>query len=115
MITVLAFPLSMMAGGLLGAIAHETAHAVMARLLGQLHGVGWQGGITGGAFVEYSVDDRWRSEVVRKTPLVLGALALVGVALNARVTVTWVGAFGVSLGLLWTSPADMFIDAAKQG
>lgn len=100
---------------LVGTIVHEATHALVATLVGELHGAGWQGGLAGGPYVDFRAPTRWRSEAVRKAPLALGvggAIALV--AGYPGPTLGWVAAFGVVAGLLWTSPEDLFIERATE-
>ena len=113
--SVLVYPLAAMAGGVLGIVAHESIHLLLARALGEVIGVGWVGGLAGGPCVDYRVASRWRSEVVRKGPLAAGLLGAIALALSFDgVTVTWIVAAGAVAGLLWTSPEDLFVDAADQ-
>jgi hypothetical protein len=107
-VSLLFYPLAAMAGGLVGVIAHETSHAVTAVALGELEGAGWQGGLAGGPFVDYRAPTRWRSEAVRKAPLVVGVLAAIALVVAYRgPSLAWVAAAGVVAGLLWTSPEDL--------
>jgi hypothetical protein len=112
--SLLAYPLAAMAGGLVGTVAHEGLHYVVARALGRVEGVGWQGGLAGGPYVDFAVGSRWRSEAVRKAPLVAGLLAGIGVASTAAATPSWVAAVGVVAGLLWSSAEDLFAGAAAR-
>lgn len=106
--SLLLYPLAAMAGGLIGVIAHETTHAVAAVAVGELVGVGWQGGVVGGPYVDFRAPTRWRSEVVRKAPLVVGVGAAVAlVAAYRGPSPAWVAAAGAVAGLLWTSPEDV--------
>lgn len=103
-----AYPLAAMGGAIVGAIAHEATHAVAAAALGRVKGVGWQGGLAGGAYVDYHVSSRWHSEVVRKAPIVVGLLALIAVVVvYPGPALWWVAAAAAALGLLWTSPEDL--------
>ena len=112
--SVLAYPLAAMAGGLAGTITHEAIHAGVASVVGELEGVGWQGGLAGGPFVDFRAASRWRSEAVRKAPLVVGTLVAVAVALAFDgLTVPWVAAAGFAAGLLWTSPEDLSAERAQ--
>src|SRR6056297_2848109 len=97
-----------MAGGLVGTLAHESAHAVAAAALGELEGVGWQGGLAGGPFVEYRAQSRVASEAIRKAPLAVGLLAAAAVvgSYDGSPTLAWVAAVGATAGLLWASPED---------
>lgn len=114
MLSLLAWPLAAMAGGVVGAIAHEATHALVATAVGTWHGVTWRGGVaTGGPVVLFETADRWRSELVRKAPLVVGVGVALGVAAADGVTLARVGAAGVATGLLWTSPADLFRSRAR--
>ena len=109
------YPLAAAVGGLVGTIVHEATHAVAAHALGELRGVGWQGGLAGGPYVDYHTPSRWRSEVIRKLPLALGVAAAIVLALAYDgVTVAWLTAAGAVAGLLWASPEDLFLDAAEQ-
>jgi len=103
-----------MIGGLVGTLDHEATHAAMAWAFHALVGVGWQGGLAGGPYVDYQTESRWRSEAIRKAPLVLGTIAAVLlVATYDAPTVSWVGAAGAVAGLLWSSPEDLFIERAR--
>ena len=105
--SVLLYPLAAMAGGLVGTLAHESAHAVAAAALGELEGVGWQGGLAGGPFVEYRAHSRAASEAIRKAPLAVGLVAAVAVVVTYDgATLAWVAAAGATAGLLWASPED---------
>jgi len=107
-VTLLYYPLVAMAGALVGAIAHETIHAVAAWALGEVVEIGWQGGLVGGPFVDFRAEARWRSEVVRKAPLVAGVAAGIVVAVTYDgVTLGWVASAAVAAGLLWSSPEDL--------
>jgi len=108
------YPLAAMAGGLVGTVAHESLHALVAVVVGRVHAVGWQGGLAGGPYVDFETDSRWRSEAVRKAPLAVGLVAGIVVASRFKPTPVWVAAAGAVAGLLWTSPEDLFADAAEQ-
>jgi len=106
--------LTVMAGGFLGALAHELTHAVAAIVLAEEMTMGWQGGIEGGPYVDFRAASRWRSEVIRKAPPALGILALATAVVGFEVlTLAWLLHAGFALGLLWTSPADLFISRAR--
>ena len=106
-------PLTAAAGMLVGALAHESAHAAAAVALGELEAVGWAGGLAGGPYVDFRAPTRWRSEVIRKVPLVLGLLAAAAAVVGFEgVTLPWLFQAALAVGLLWTSPADLFIDEA---
>jgi len=110
----LGYAAAAMAGGLVGTLAHESLHALVAAVVGRLHGVGWQGGLAGGPYVDFEAAGRWRSEAVRKAPLVVGVVAGIVVASRFEPTPAWVAAAGAVAGLLWTSPEDLFVSAADQ-
>lgn len=113
--SLLAYPLAAMAGGICGTIIHEATHAIVAHALGELDGAGWQGGLAGGPFVDFRAEGRWRSEAIRKAPLVAGVIAAIAlIASYDGVTPAWVALAGAVAGLLWTSPEDLFVDAARQ-
>jgi len=102
-----------MAGGVVGTIVHEGLHATAAVVLGELEAVGWRGSwATGGPVVTYRAPTRVRDEIIRKLPIVAGALAVGVVALTTGVTLGRVALAGVASGLLWTSPADLWTDRA---
>jgi len=106
--------LTVVAGGILGALAHETTHAVAALALGQLDAVGWRGGLAGGPYVDFRAGSGGRSEVIRKAPLALGILALATAVVGFEVlTLAWLLHAGFALGLLWTSPQDLFVARAR--
>lgn len=106
--SLLAYPLAAMAGGLVGSIAHEATHVVLALALGDLEGVGWQGGLTGGPYVDFRTDDWLASEIIRKTPLGLGLGGAISVAASFEgVSLSWLFLAGVVAGLLWASPEDL--------
>lgn len=106
--TLLLYPFAAMGGGLVGVIAHETSHAVAAVALGELEGAGWQGGLAGGPYVDFRAPTRWRSEVIRKAPLVVGVCAAIALVVAYRgPSPAWVAAAGAVAGLLWTSPEDL--------
>ena len=97
-----------MGGALAGTITHEAIHAAVASVVGELEGVGWQGGLAGGPYVDFRAPTRARSETVRKAPLVVGVAVVVAVAASFETpTVAWVAAAGFALGLLWASPEDL--------
>lgn len=106
-------PLTAAAGMLVGAVAHETAHAAAALVLGELEAVGWAGGLAGGPYVDFRAPTRLRSEVIRKAPLALGlgAAASAVVGFDA-VTLPWLFQAALAVGLLWSSPADLFLSRA---
>lgn len=109
------YPLAAAAGAVVGSITHEATHAAVAAAFGVLDGVGWQGGIAGGPFVDFAPESRAQSEAVRKAPLGLGLVALAAlVVAYPGPTLPWVAAAGATAGLLWTSPADLLVDAAKR-
>jgi hypothetical protein len=109
------YPLAAAAGAVVGTAVHEAAHAAVAAAFGVLDGFGWQGGLTGGPYVDFAPDTRWQSEAVRKAPLALGVLALAAlIAAYPGPTLPWVAAAGAVAGLLWTSPADLFVGAAQR-
>lgn len=113
--TPLAYAAAAMGGGLIGTIAHEATHALVATAVGDVVGVGWQGGVAGGPYVEYRTDGRWRSEAVRKAPLALGvAGAAALLAAFDGVTLPWLFGVGVVWGLLWSSPEDLSRARARQ-
>lgn len=106
--------LTVMAGAFLGALAHELTHAVAAMVLAEEMTMGWQGGIEGGPYVDFRAGSRWRSEVIRKAPLALGILALATAVVGFEVlTLAWLLHAGFALGLLWTSPQDLFVAPAR--
>lgn len=109
------YPLSAAAGAVVGVALHEATHALVAAAFGVLDGAGWQGGLAGGPYVDFAPETRWQSELVRKTPLAIGLVALVAlVAAYPGPTLGWVAAGGAVAGLLWTSPEDLFVEAAEQ-
>jgi len=107
-------PLAAAAGLLVGALGHESTHAAAALVLGELEAVGWSGGLAGGPYVDFRAPTRWRSEVIRKAPLALGivaaAIAVVGFE---AITLRWLFHAGYAVGLLWSSPADLFVSRAR--
>jgi len=106
--------LTVMTGGFLGSIAHELTHAVAAIVLADEMTLGWQGGIEGGPYVDFQAPSRWRSEVIRKAPLALGMVALATAVVGFEVlTLPWLLQAAFALGLLWTSPQDLFIARAR--
>jgi len=106
--------LTVMTGGFVGALVHELTHAVAAIVLAEEMTMGWQGGIGGGPYVDFRAASRWRSEVIRKAPLVVGIVALATAVVGFQVlTLAWLFHAGFALGLLWTSPADLFIARAR--
>jgi hypothetical protein len=114
-VSLLWYPLAAMAGGVLGTIAHEALHALAAIALGELEGIGWQGGLAGGPFVDFRADSRWRSEVIRKLPLATGVGAAIAVVGSFDgLTLPWLTAAGAVAGLLWTSPEDLFRASAAE-
>jgi hypothetical protein len=99
---------------LLGALAHETAHAAAAVALGKLESVGWAGGVTGGPYVDFRAPTRARSEIIRKAPLALGLLAAATAVVGFKaITLPWLFHAGVAIGLLQASPADLFVERAE--
>jgi hypothetical protein len=113
MLTLVAYPLAAMAGALVGTVVHEATHAALAIALGQLEGVGWQGGLAGGPFVDFRAPTRARSEVIRKAPLVVGLGGAAVVVTTATLSVAWTFGAAVVAGLLWTSPADLFLSRSQ--
>ena len=106
-------PLTAAAGMLVGALAHESAHAAAAVALGELEAVGWAGGLAGGPYVDFRAPTRWRSEVIRKAPLALGIVAATTAVVGFEsVTLTWLLQASLAVGLLWSSPADLFLSHA---
>lgn len=107
-----------MGGGVLGVVAHESIHWLLASALGSVEQVGWAGSVGGGPFVEYWVPDSigdWRSEAIRKGPLVAGIFGLAGLfSTFDGVTLPWIAGAGAVAGLLWTSTEDLFSSAADQ-
>jgi len=104
-----------MAGAAVGTLAHEATHAAVAAVVGTVERVGWQGGLGGGPFVDFRATSWWRSEAVRKAPLVVGGGALVAlVVAYDGPTLSWVAAAAATLGLLWSSPEDLFSARAEQ-
>lgn len=111
--TLALVPLTAAAGMLVGALAHETAHAAAALVLGELEAIGWAGGLAGGPFVDFRAPTRWRSEVIRKAPLALGLLAAATAVVGfGAVTLPWLFHASLAVGLLWSSPADLFLSRA---
>lgn len=109
------YPLAAAVGAVVGTVLHEATHAAVAAAFGVLDGAGWQGGLTGGPYVDFAPETRAQSEAVRKAPLVLGALALGAlVVAYPGPTLPWVAAAGGVAGLLWTSPEDLFVKAASR-
>lgn len=100
-------PLAAMAGGLVGTVVHELTHAVVAAVVADLEGVGWQGGLAGGPYVDFRADNWIESELVRKTPLGLGLGGAIVVVLSFEVSLSWLFTAGVVAGLLRTSPEDL--------
>lgn len=113
--TLALYPLAAAAGAIVGTAVHEATHAAVAAAFGVLDGYGWQGGLAGGPYVEFAPETRLQSEAVRKAPLALGVGALAAlVAAYPGPTLAWVTAAGTVAGLLWTSPADLFVEAAQR-
>lgn len=113
--SLLAYPLAAMAGGLLGTVAHECTHYLVARALGTVERVGWQGGVTGRLFIDFRVGSRWRSEAVRKAPLAVGVAGVAALVVGFDgPTLPWATAAGAVAGLLWSSPEDLFLHRADQ-
>lgn len=109
------YPLAAAAGAVVGTAVHEATHAAVAAAFGVLDGYGWQGGLAGGPYVDFAPETRAQSELVRKAPLALGLVALVAlVVAYPGPTLPWVTAAGGVAGLLWTSPADLFVEAAQR-
>lgn len=112
---ILFAPVAAMIGGVVGTIAHETIHYTLARVLGTVEAVGWQGGLSGGPYVDYRVTSRWRSEAVRKGPLAAGLVGAIALFVTFDgVTLPWIAAAGAVAGMLWTSPEDLFASRAEQ-
>lgn len=112
-VALAAYPAVAVAGALVGVGVHEASHAAVAVAVGELEAVGWQGGLTGGPFVEFRAPTRWHSETIRKAPLALGVVALVAVVVSySGPTLWWVGLAAAALALLWTSPEDLSMRAA---
>jgi hypothetical protein len=106
-------PLTAAAGMLVGALAHEAAHAAAAIALGELEAVGWAGGLAGGPYVDFRAPTRLRSEIVRKAPLALGTVAAASAVVGFEaVTLPWLFQAALAVGLLWSSPADLFLSRA---
>ena len=106
-------PLTAATGMLVGAVAHETAHAAAALVLGELEAVGWAGGFAGGPYVDFRAPTRWRSEVIRKAPLALGTVAVASAVVGFKaVTLPWLFQAALAVGLLQASPADLFVERA---
>ena len=108
------FPLAAMAGGVVGIVLHEALHALAATQFGELEAVGWQGGLTGGPYVDFRTDSWLASEVVRKLPLVVGVAGLALTIATAEASVSWVFNAGAVAGLLWTSPEDLSQSASVE-
>jgi len=107
-------PLAAAAGLLVGAVAHESTHAVAAVALGELEDIGWQGGVAGGPYVDFRAPTRLRSEVIRKAPLTLGVLAAAMAVVGFKtITLRWLFHAAVTVGLLWSSPADLLVSRAR--
>jgi len=106
-------PLTAAAGMLVGAVAHESTHAAAAIALGELEAVGWAGGLAGGPYVDFRAPTRLRSEVIRKAPLALGLVAAATAVVGFEgVTLAWLFHAALAIGLLWSSPADLFVERA---
>jgi hypothetical protein len=106
-------PLTAAAGMLVGAVAHETAHAAAALVLGELEDIGWSGGVAGGPYVDFRAPTRLRSEVIRKAPLALGVVAATTAVVGFKtITLPWLFQAALAVGLLWSSPADLFASRA---
>ena len=106
-------PLTAAAGMLVGALAHETTHAAAALVLGELEAVGWAGGVAGGPYVDFRAPTRLRSEIIRKAPLALGVVAAASVVVGFEtITLGWLFHAALAVGLLWSSPADLFASRA---
>jgi len=107
-------PLTAAAGLLVGAVAHESTHAVAAVALGELEAVGWAGGVAGGPYVDFRAPTRWRSEVIRKAPLALGVVAAASAVVGFEaLTLAWLFHAALAVGLLQASPADLFLSRAR--
>ena len=102
-----------MAGGIGGAIAHESLHVAVAAAVGELHRVGWRGSwLTGGPVVDFRAGSRWRTEAVLKAPLLAGVAVAAVVLAGSGVTLGRVALAGVAMGLLWASPEDLWASRA---
>jgi len=108
-------PLTAAAGMVVGAVGHETTHAAAALVLGELETVGWAGGLAGGPFVDFRAPTRLRSEIIRKAPLALGVLAAATAVVGFEtITLGWLFHAALAVGLLWSSPADLFASRARE-
>jgi len=106
-------PLTAAAGMLVGALAHETTHAAAALVLGELEAVGWAGGVAGGPYVDFRAPTRLRSEIIRKAPLALGVVAAASAVVGFEaITLPWLFHASLAVGVLWSSPADLFASRA---
>lgn len=109
------YPLAAVAGALVGSALHEASHAAVAAAFGVLDGAGWQGGLTGGPYVDFRPETRLQSEAVRKAPLVVGVVGSGAlVAAYDGPTVAWVGAAAAVVSVLRLSPEDLSIRRARQ-
>ena len=111
--SLLWYPIAAMAGGIGGAIAHESLHVAVAAAVGELHRVGWRGSwLTGGPVVDFRARTRWRTEAVLKAPLLAGVAVAAVVLAGSGLTLGRVALAGVAMGLLWASPEDLWASRA---
>lgn len=111
--TLALVPLTVAAGMLVGVLAHESTHALLAVALGKLEAIGWAGGLAGGPYVDFRAPTRARSEVIRKAPLAVGVIVAATAVIGfKRVTLPWLFHAAVAVGLLWSSPADLVASQA---
>ena len=109
------YVIAALSSGLIGTIIHELTHAVTAAAVGRLINVSWRGGVFGALYIDYQAGPAggWRDELVRKAPLGVGLLGVGAVLVTSKPSAVWWWLLsGMTLGCLWTSPADLFTDAA---
>lgn len=106
------YPLAAAAGGLIGIVGHELVHALAAAALRLPFGFGRQG-VT--PYVAFRTETRLQSEIVRKAPLAVGAVALLFMFNWFEPTVGWYAVGGAVLAMVGASREDLFWDAADQG
>jgi hypothetical protein len=105
-----------MVGGAVGLVLHELTHYVVAKALTDARFViGSADGMILSAGVDFRADSRIKSELIRKSPLVVGLCAAGYVGLRYDgLSVAWVFLAGVVVGLLQLSKEDLFVSAADQ-
>jgi len=101
------------AGAFVGAVIHEGIHAAVAILIGRFERITWAGGRWfGGPCVEFRPKNRVESELIRKSPLLVGGATAAVVLPTLTYSIQSFFLASVVCVMLYSSREDLFASRA---